>query len=256
MKKSIGNAIAYLLAFLLIQIAVTSLVQFFWQLARGNSDLTADMLVATVTIYSVVGIAVFILAKWYKVDKSYVRRRPYLSAFWTIMAAIGFIIPSTWLQEQLPELPNIIDDTLAMITKHPAGFIAVGLIAPLAEEIVFRGAILKTLLKGFGPWVAIPVSALIFAIAHFNPAQMPHAFIVGLLLGWMYMRTGSIALGVVYHWVNNTIAFTLCYLMPDPDLPLIVVFNGSETRVLTAVVSSLCILLPSIYQLNMRMGRE
>ena len=255
--KATGNAILYLIVFVLIQSAVTMITKFGWQLARGDSDITADMLIATVTIFSVLTIVVFILTKWFVADKGYVRKKPYLSVFWCILAALGFIIPSVWLQEQLPKLPNLVEDNLSMITKHPAGYIAIGLIAPLAEEIVFRGAILKTLLQGFrGKWVAIIISAIIFSIGHFNPAQMPHAFIVGLLLGWMYSRTGSIALGVVYHWVNNTIAFIVCYIMPDPDIPLIVVFNGSETRVLTAVISSLCIFLPSLYQLHLRMGKE
>jgi hypothetical protein len=87
-----------------------------------------------------------------------------------------------------------------------------------------------------------------------NPAQMPHAFLIGLLLGWMYYRTDSIVPGVVYHWVNNTIAYVLMAFYPDPDLKT-TDFFGNQQTVLMAVAFSLCILIPSIYQLNLRMRK-
>jgi membrane protease YdiL (CAAX protease family) len=144
-----------------------------------------------------------------------------------------------------------------MILRNPFGYLVIGLMAPLAEEIVFRGAILRSLLKWTSRhWLAIALSALCFALVHANPAQMPHAFLVGLLLGWMYYRTGSIIPCVTYHWVNNSVAYIMCNMMPDPDIPLIVFFNGSERAVIVALLSSLCILIPSILQLNLRMKKS
>ena len=87
-----------------------------------------------------------------------------------------------------------------------------------------------------------------------NPAQMPHAFLIGLLLGWMYWRTDSIVPGVVYHWVNNTVAYILYNIYPDPDLTLVEMF-GSEQKVLMALGFSLLIFLPSLFQLNQRLAK-
>ena len=87
-----------------------------------------------------------------------------------------------------------------------------------------------------------------------NPAQMPHAFLVGLLLGWMYYRTASIVPGVVYHWVNNTVAYVMYNLYPDPDMTLVDLF-GNQRAVLMALVFSLCIFLPALFQLNMRLKK-
>ena len=71
-----------------------------------------------------------------------------------------------------------------MVMRNPWGYLAVGLLAPLVEEIVFRGAILKSLLSAFrSHWAAIVVSSLLFAFVHGNPAQMPHAFLVGIQIG-------------------------------------------------------------------------
>ena len=135
---------------------------------------------------------------------------------------------------------------------------AVGLLVPIAEEVVFRGAVLRTLLERWrvNHWWPIAVSALLFALVHGNPAQMPHAFLAGLLLGWMFYRTGSSVPGVVFHWVNNSVAYVLCNLLPAPDAPLVTLFGGSERHVHLAVIFSMCILLPSIYQLSLRLKRE
>ena len=155
----------------------------------------------------------------------------------------------------MPELPNIAEDTFDMILRDRWGYVAVGLLAPLAEELVFRGAILRSLLQWCSkPWAAIAISALLFAAAHMNPAQLPHAFIIGLLLGWLYYRTNSIIPGMVYHWINNSVAYVMYNLYPNPDLTLTDLF-GTERTVLMAVGFSLCIFLPALFQLNMRLKR-
>ena len=121
---------------------------------------------------------------------------------------------------------------------------------------MLRGAVLKELLKSpkLSPWAAIAISAVFFALIHMNPAQMPHAFLIGLLLGWMYWRTGSILPGVAYHWANNSIAYIMYNIYPNPDMKLIEVL-GSQQHVLMAVGFSLLIMVPAIYQLHLWMKR-
>jgi membrane protease YdiL (CAAX protease family) len=103
--------------------------------------------------------------------------------------------------------------------------------------------------------VGIIISSVLFAASHMNPVQMPHAFLVGLLLGWMYYRTDSIVPGVVYHWVNNTVAYVLYQFYPNADIELIDLFKGNQSSVLMAVAFSLCIFVPALYQLNQRMSK-
>ena len=155
----------------------------------------------------------------------------------------------------MPELPNLVEGEFDMIMKDRMGYFVVGLLAPLAEEMVFRGAILRSLLRWkSNPWVGIVISAILFAVIHMNPAQMPHAFLIGLLLGWMYWRTDSIVPGVVYHWVNNTVAYILYNIYPNPDLTLLDLF-GSDQKVWMALGFSLLIFLPSLFQLNQRLSK-
>lgn len=249
MKKAILDVIT----FLGIQAVVSLIVPMIWKLVTGSTDMTIAMMITTTVVFSVLAIVVFLWAGWTKVSPIWLRTRPWMVLAWSVVAAIGMIIPSTWMQENMPELPNLVEQEFDMILTNRWGYVTIGLLAPLAEEIVFRGAVLRSLLDKQRPWVAIAISALLFAVAHLNPAQMPHAFMVGLLLGWMYYRTGSILPGMAYHWANNSAAYVIYNVYPDPDIKLVEIFKGSEANVYLALGCSLLILLPALYQLHLWM---
>ena len=247
------NSILYVIIFLGIQAAAGLIVTTAWKLLTHNTDITTANLIVTTVVSSVLAIALFLLARWTVVSPTWLRSRQWTVFCWTVIAALGTIIPSLWVQEHMPELPNLMENEFDQMLTSPWGYVSIALLAPLAEEIVFRGAILKTLLGSLRPWTAIAVSAVFFAVAHLNPAQMPHAFVIGLLLGWMYYRTGSILPGMAYHWVNNSAAYVIFNLYPSSDIQLVDIFKGSEQHVLMAVGFSLLILLPALYQLHLWM---
>ena len=252
------NACIYVVVFLAIQAMAGFIVQGLWTLISGEGVTpNATSIILTTVLFSVAVIAVFLLAKWSEVSKHWIRKRPWVTLVWCVVAALGAIIPSVWLQEHMPELPNIAEDTFDMIMKDRWGYLSIGLLAPLAEELVFRGAILRSLLRWVKrPWVAIVISAVFFAVAHLNPAQLPHAFLVGLLLGWMYYRTHSIIPGIMVHWVNNTLAYTVYNIFPNAnDIKVVDLFGGDYIRVALSVVFSFLILIPAIYQLHLRMKK-
>ncbi len=250
------NALIYTVVFAAIQVVVSMLVQGVWMLVMGKeSAMNATGMIITMAVFSVLTMVVFLWAKWSVVSRHWVRTRPWFVLFWCVLAALGALIPSVWIQEHMPALPNIVEGEFDMIMKERWGYLVVGLLAPLAEEMVFRGAILRSLLHWKeNPWIGIVISAVLFAVIHMNPAQMPHAFLIGLLLGWMYYRTDSIVPGVVYHWVNNTVAYVMYNLYPNPDMTLVELF-GTEQKVLMALGFSLLIFLPSLFQLNQRLAK-
>lgn len=250
------NALIYTVVFAAIQVVVSMLVQGVWMLVMGKeSAMNATGMIITMAVFSVLTMVVFLWAKWSVVSRHWVRTRPWFVLFWCVLAALGALIPSVWIQEHMPELPNIVEGEFDMIMKDRWGYLVVGLLAPLAEEMVFRGAVLRSLLRWKeNPWIGIVISAVLFAVIHMNPAQMPHAFLIGLLLGWLYYRTDSIVPGVVYHWVNNTVAYVMYNLYPNPDLTLVELF-GTEQKVLMALGCSLLIFLPSLFQLNQRLNK-
>lgn len=81
--------------------------------------------------------------------------------------------------------------------------VRVCVLAPLAEEFVFRGVLLA-LLRPCGRW-AVPVQAALFAALHASPAAAGYAFAMGLVLGWAAEQSGSLWPGVVLHTMNNGI---------------------------------------------------
>ena len=250
------KAIFYTLIFAVIQALMLPLMKAVQRLIGMEvSQQNATNMIIAMTASSIIVLVLFLFFRWAEVSRSYVRSRPWATLFWCALAAMGAIIPSSCLQELMPELPNIVEEEFDMILRDRWGYFAIGLLAPVCEELVFRGAVLRALLR-WTPrhWLAIAISALFFALIHANPIQMPHAFLVGLLLGWLYYRTDSIVPGIVYHWVNNSIAYVVYNFYPDPQMKLIDLF-GSQRTVAAAVLFSLLILLPALYQLNLRLRK-
>lgn len=75
---------------------------------------------------------------------------------------------------------------------------------PIAEEILYRGLILKQFLKRYSPTKAIILSSLIFSFAHLNIERFFFIFILGLILGIFYYKTNSILVASISHWIFNT----------------------------------------------------
>ena len=118
---------------------------------------------------------------------------------------------------------------------------------------------MRVLLETFGHqkrWIAIVISALIFAVIHGNVAQGTHAFIGGIALGWLYMRTRSVLPGIVLHWVNNSTIFMVYNLIPSSaNGNLVDIFGGSQQAVWMSLLFSLCIMLPALFQLSRRLKK-
>jgi membrane protease YdiL (CAAX protease family) len=112
-------------------------------------------------------------------------------------------------------LPNWSSALFQSLSASPVLAFAMGCVgAPILEEALFRGILLKGLLRNYPPRMAILQSAVLFGVFHFNPAQSVTATIIGLLLGWLYYRTRSLAVCMVLHGLNNLLALSLLQLPP------------------------------------------
>ena len=108
----------------------------------------------------------------------------------------------------LPEMPEYLEEALKSMTNGPlwASLLSVSIFAPLFEEWLCRGLVLRGLMSKMKPTGAICISAVFFAVLHMNPWQAIPAFILGLLFGYVYYKTGSLKLTMLMHCVNNTMA--------------------------------------------------
>lgn len=126
-----------------------------------------------------------------------------------LMIPIEFIVTTFLEAANIPDFQNI---QLPAFSKNTFGIIAITLVAPIVEELVFRGAILKYLLTRFSTWNAIVMSSAIFGIVHLNPTQTIAAFIIGMAIGWIYYRTRKLGTCIIMHVFNNSICLILMHL--------------------------------------------
>lgn len=139
----------------------------------------------------------------------------------SVALIVGMGLWTNYLNE-LADLPNNMKETFDLMMKNPLGIISIVIMAPLMEELLFRGAIQGHLLKIWkNPVWPIVVSSLLFGIVHGNPAQIPFAFVLGLALGWMYYLTGSIIPSILMHFINNGTAVLLFAFSDNPDATMV-----------------------------------
>lgn len=265
-KKTLLDTMLYLVVFLVFQFVSIAIGVFCIGIGSNMPMKTDPSSMASMNVWctlasSVLTIAFFGWRRWSPFNNNYISTRPWFTMFWVACMAMGVIIPLQFASEQIGlEMSKEYTLLFKGMMGHDLGFITIGIIAPVAEEMVFRGAILRRLNDALGHrlrWVAIGVSALLFGAVHGNAAQGSTAFVVGLLLGWMYVRTGSIVPGVVYHWVNNSTAVLLYRINPQTaDMTITDYYGGNTTYIAIAIVSSLLIFGAALYQLRMRLHKN
>lgn len=105
-----------------------------------------------------------------------------------------------------------------MLNYKVAGFITVCILAPVLEEILFRGILLRGMLQqGISPAIAIILSSVLFGLAHMNPWQFLGAGILGAIFAYIYYRTKSLWMCIFLHSLNNTISFILMLKFQSMD---------------------------------------
>ncbi len=99
-------------------------------------------------------------------------------------------------------------ETLQTLSKAPViSLFQVCILAPIIEEILMRGYLLNGLSANYGSIIALLVSSLLFALLHFNMVQTLSAFTCGIILGLLYLQTGSIFCCILTHAGYNLISY-------------------------------------------------
>ncbi len=102
------------------------------------------------------------------------------------------------------------------------GIVRVVIIAPIVEELIFRGVIMAGFMRNYKAGSAIFYSALLFALFHLNPWQFPSTLLLGMILGWVRIRTGSILACISGHAIHNGLVFlSVEYYLQIKDLKIL-----------------------------------
>ena len=135
-------------------------------------------------------------------------------------------------------LEDLLENEFDGLTHTFLGAFTISVLAPLLEEVMFRGAIQGYMMRRMrSPWAAIIAAALVFGIFHMNPVQVVYATLLGVVFGWIYYRTGSLMSVIVGHVLNNTIATIMMLLLG----------STGEKELLNEYVSSEAALVSEIF---------
>ena len=138
-------------------------------------------------------------------------------------AVVGTLVATQWVFEWL-DWPRQAHPLLEQLLTAPLGWQAAAIfgavvLAPLAEEVLFRGLLQSMLRTHFGhPWPAVIVASLMFASVHATaePQGVPALFVLSLALGYNYERTGRLWSPIVLHAVFNAAMIWGQFVQPLP----------------------------------------
>lgn len=92
-----------------------------------------------------------------------------------------------------------------------ATLLLVAVLPGVCEELLFRGFLLQGLRRRWSPWGAIVVVGVLFGAFHVDPYRFVPVSLLGMLFGYLVLKTGSILTGMVAHATNNSIAILISY---------------------------------------------
>ena len=199
-----GNALAFAAVLLVLTFYGSALVE-----RRGG--VAALILVSQVGFFLVPSLLWCRLFRVPLVDTLQLRWPSARGWLATVLLAAGGWSVGAVVWEQLLRFPGAraYSDWLGeLLGKHGrlglgTALVLVALLPAVAEEVTFRGVVLAGLRRSGSRWIAVVGSALVFGLFHINPYHVVAAFVVGLLLGWVALESGSILPGILIHLVNN-----------------------------------------------------
>ena len=220
MKKSIILVLAYFLVQFVASVLCMGVLLVYQYVKTGSfvvTDLLADVAVPSLVLSFVIMTAILWRLGYLRpVNEVWnVLTTKYLG--WTSLLGISMIFLLDFLLSLADFLPNWLDETFDVLESDWLGIFAVSVLGPILEEMLFRGAITRELLKQYKPTHAILFSGLIFGLFHINPAQILPAMLIGFALAWLYWRTKSIVPGIVIHIINNSLSCYLSVAYPNKE---------------------------------------
>ena len=145
-----------------------------------------------------------------------------------------FVIAIVYLMGLLPEdaVAPPAESLILMI-------IGTGLIGPIVEEIIFRGIILKSLSEKINITAAIIIQAILFAVIHFDVLQSSYTFVLGLVIGSVFIRKDSLWPAIAIHIAYNMTSIIRTTFLQNISEEAFLILIGLS---IPTVVLSLCML--------------
>ena len=201
----------------------------------GSLGILVGQLVSNILI-----IAIALKFKNASIDHLFSARRSVSPLLFPILIVfnLAFLCVNDPIVELIP-MPDFVAEMFEqMFEKDIYTFLAVAMVAPIGEELLFRRIMLPGLVQNYGERNGILWSAFFFAVFHLNPWQGIGAFFIGLFLAWLFLRTRNIWLCIFLHFFNNALSF-LAFIYFDDAMMSITDFTGYGYQLAIVVLLSL-----------------
>lgn len=198
-----------LMVFLVIFIAMQIIAAIIVTPLPFGDDIALQRLITyavsmTLTIVALKGYKHFITPAPEPIKCSRLGFNPIVTLFGVVvLVAISVVLFP--FERHMPADSRVFDDSVWTL-------INVVIVAPIFEEIIFRGKLYNILRVSSSPIVAVLLSSTIFGIIHFEPVVFISGILSGLLFSYAYIRTRSIFAPVLLHMCNNALAYALTIL--------------------------------------------
>jgi membrane protease YdiL (CAAX protease family) len=171
----------------------------------------------------------------------------------TVVGSLAIMIPAMSLEAVVlerfqapPEVIHALEDLIRARTlpQFLYAILVAAVGASVSEEFVFRGILQNSLSPRVGRWAGLMMATTIFALLH-TLWRFPGAFVLGMFLGLLYMRTGSLVPGLVSHTVINAtsvVLFNMAERSTSGPIPMWVQQDRPAPLWLTAVASAVFLL--------------
>ena len=167
----------------------------------------------------------------------------YLILIFTTLSLSIILEPLT----SLIPLPELRRELFMMLSKADIyTFLVLTVSAPILEELLFRGIILKGFLKIYSPLKAILWSSVLFGFFHLNPWQFIPALFIGVVMGYIYWKTNSLLPCLFMHWVANTIGWYLGAYVDQEAMNLFELLDNASVYYIIYAIS-IPVLLGSLF---------
>lgn len=216
---TISNAVLWTAIYFLFLLFATAIDMFVWRKISGG--ISSWLNIITIAVFSILFFFVLTQKTGFKIQML-----AHISASGIILAigcaAFFYLLLDKTLdpifESIFPMSEADYQDTLKTLRASPvSSFFRVCIIAPIVEELLTRGYILKGLYKSQGPLTALLVSSLLFAVLHFNMVQTASAFICAMILGILYTKTGSIFSCILAHSLYNALSLRYSHHRAPPS---------------------------------------
>ena len=219
-QKGLRRSSCYIAVIILLYLFLTNFIALLTVFSFDlNGYINVDTVV-TIIQYVFIAPAVIIIANIGQKHKVFnLFKKPEVSGFfifkWCVIS-IGATYLVSFVGDIIFEVIQLfgiyVNDLVSPLPSTPTNlliyFFAVVIGAPLFEEILFRGIFLTHHLK-YGSWHAITVTGLLFGLLHQNHQQIIYATALGLLFGYIAVKSGSLIPSIVAHMSVNLYSFLI-----------------------------------------------